>query len=305
MIKRNILLTIICVIIITFTGCQNNEEPVIIDSGEVLLEPENKSGETEIVFGVFCFDSTVSLFLQYRPLTDYLSKKTGEKIRLKLFRSNNDLFESLKREEIDIALISDAMYSILRLNEVDNYSIIGTPVYEGSANYNCEIIVNSDSIISEVKDLKGKSFAFFDMFSVPGYYFPLKKIGELNMKPDEYFSAIYYVKNLHDLLNFILNKRVSAVCIPSYYFNLYRRENLKDKIKVIEISDAFIHGPFIIKNSLDDEIQVKIIDTLFEVHNDKEGRKILENIHFDKIEKSTPGDYSKSFELVKKYYKPE
>ncbi|HDS09022.1 MAG TPA: phosphate/phosphite/phosphonate ABC transporter substrate-binding protein [Firmicutes bacterium] len=304
--RKNLLL-LICTFIITLflPCCPRHEKPQHIDSSELLKESPRDIDSYTLVFGVFCFETASDLFIRFKPFTDYLTEQTGEQVQLRLFNSNNELFNSLKRKEIDIALISDAMYSILLLNKIEDYSVAGIPVSQNSEKYRCNVIVRKDSVISEFRDLKGKSFALLDKFSVSGYYYPVELTLYLGMRPEDFFSNVIVADNYHDLINHILTRRVSGVCIPSYYLDPTAGSGLKGKVKVIKTSDVFLKGPVIIKASLDDGLKMKINEVLFSMDSTEEGLNVLKQMNVDKFVKGSSGDYLTTLELVRKYYEFE
>lgn len=129
----------------------------------------------------------------YQALANYLSRELGRHVSLKTVDSWEGLAKSLAAGETDLALMGPWGYIIA--NNEAGAQVVATILYDGRPSYRAIIVVNSKSGITQLGDLKGKSFAFGDAGSTSGYLIPSNLFQSLGIKPDKYFSRIAFAKH--------------------------------------------------------------------------------------------------------------
>lgn len=129
----------------------------------------------------------------YRPLAAYLSAKLGRPIELRTVDSWEGLAKSLANGETDIALLGPWGYVLA--NHQAQAQVVSTILYDGKPEYFAIIVTNPSSGINNIKDLKGRTFAFGDKGSTSGYLIPFHFFMTQGIDPDTYFSKVIYTKH--------------------------------------------------------------------------------------------------------------
>ena len=124
-------------------------------------EPTSKADEkTEtIYFGVISRYSPRSIVSGYQPLMEYLTSKTPYNFKLKLSRNYLETVDQLVNGSIDFASLGNFTY--INAHRDHGIQCIAMPMNtDGTLNNYDDIIVQKDSPLKSLQDLKGKSFAF-------------------------------------------------------------------------------------------------------------------------------------------------
>ena len=129
----------------------------------------------------------------YKPLADYLAKKTGKKVVLRTVDTWEGLAKSLASGETDIALMGPWGYVLA--NHQAGAQAVSTILYEGKPEYFAIWVTNPKSGIRTVADMKGKTFAFGDKGSTSGYLIPFYQFQKQGIDPEKYFSKVLYTKH--------------------------------------------------------------------------------------------------------------
>lgn len=129
----------------------------------------------------------------YRPLAQYLGKKLGRPVVLRTVDSWEGLAKSLANEETDIALIGPWGYVLA--NHQAGAQAIATILYDGKPEYFAIMVTHPKSGISNIDDLKGKTFAFGDKGSTSGYLIPFHEFQKRSIDPEKYFSKVLYTRH--------------------------------------------------------------------------------------------------------------
>ncbi len=162
------LLALSMTFIISLTGCVQSDEvkEVRIEKKEAIKQEMNKAGGKPLRIAIGAMITPKEGFAYYRYLLDYIGEKLGrtvEFINKKRYAETNEL---LKSGLLDAAFVCGRPY-------VDGHDEFGlrllvAPQAHGETVYYSYFIVNKDSPVEELSDLRGKSFVFVDPESNTG-----------------------------------------------------------------------------------------------------------------------------------------
>ena len=125
-------------------------------------------------------------FAMFNPLTDYLSKETGLNIELTLLETEEEFHGQIDKFDF---ILQDSFSSYVHKTNFDPLVIVVSK--EGELEEMGAIIVRADSNITNMSDLKGKTFLFGDAHSAPKFLAPFATIKESGVDPDndlEYYT---------------------------------------------------------------------------------------------------------------------
>ena len=118
-------------------------------------------------------------FVYYQNLLNYIGTKSNHSVQLIQRKTYGEISELLHKGDIDISFICSGPYATGR--EKYGFEALATPIVRGKPYYQSYLIVNTDSEIQTLEDLRGGLFAFTDPesntgFMVPKYWTSMKNI---------------------------------------------------------------------------------------------------------------------------------
>ncbi len=176
--------------------------------GNIIVEVENPS----LVFAVAPVISPERNIEDYQELAGYLARELNQPVRIIQRKTYHEINELMRIGKVNLAIICTGAYLHAKSNNIP-LEIISVPVYKGEARYHSLIIVNSESPINSIMDLKGKSFAFSDPLSLTGYFYPLSVLLQKGYSPENFFSNTMFTFSHDGSINVVLDKITDAAAV--------------------------------------------------------------------------------------------
>jgi phosphonate transport system substrate-binding protein len=132
-------------------------------------------GEINLIFGSYTADKPTETVRKFMPFLNYLSKEMTitlnepVKIKLKIASDYEEGIENLTEGRVDFSRFGPASYVTAKARN-PNIKIIAMESKKGKKTFKGIIAIHSDSTFTDLKDLKGHSFAFGDPHSTIGRY---------------------------------------------------------------------------------------------------------------------------------------
>ena len=214
--------------------------------------------------GLIPADDADEMLRNYEPIKEYLSVELGIPVEIQVTSDYTAAIEAMRAKHIDMAWFGPFSY-IIAANVAGAEAIVnGVKASTGSATYKSVIIVNADSGIETLEDLKGKTFAFVDPASTSGNLIPRKMLIENGIDPDNDFSTSYFAGTHNAVQYAIANGKVDAGASGD---NVYQRmvdsgEISADVNKIIYESEPIPGSPIVVRGDLPAEFKQKIQDVL-------------------------------------------
>jgi len=183
----------------------------------------------ELTFALVPAENAAETNNRWQPMMDYLSKKLGVKVTLRIVNDYAAVIEGQKAGNIHIALYGPASYARaykkVTLRIVNDYAAViegqkagnihialygpasyaraykvgadVTPfamevVNGGIKGYHSVLYVKKDSPYKKLEDLKDKPVAFVDPNSTSGNNVPRFEMNKMGLDPDKFFSKVVY-----------------------------------------------------------------------------------------------------------------
>ncbi|GMU95028.1 phosphate/phosphite/phosphonate ABC transporter substrate-binding protein [Ignavibacterium album] len=277
---------LIFIIVITLIACADNPKVKEIEFSNYHKSEDHqhrKDSIPVIYVAVSTMISPMETFNLYKDVMDYISKHLGIQIEFKQRKTYREVNDLLAENKLDFAFICTGAYLEAR-NEIP-IEILAVPVVNGKPYYQAYVIANEESQISEINQLKGKSFAFTDPLSNTGYSYIINYLKEKNTSPERFFSKTIFTYAHDYSIQAVKRKIVDGATVDGLVFE-YLKHFQPEKIagvKVILKSREFGIPPFVIQKNLDNNIKQKLRSVMLNMHNDPEGKKLLSKIMIDKF----------------------
>jgi phosphonate transport system substrate-binding protein len=230
---------------------------------------------------------------RYEPLANYVSKKIGVKIKLKVLSRYGNIVDNFASEGMDGAFFGSFTY-VLAHAKLGVEVLVRPENNEGISVYHGLLLVRKDSLIRTAKDMKGKRFAFVEQATTAGYLFPLayfKKHGIRDYR--SYFKEVYYAGTHENVIDDVLNKKTDIGAAKNTVFDRLIEEDrrVKNELLVLDKSPDVPENGLAVRKDLDGSLKKKLKEVFLDMHNDPEGKKVLNRFGAQRFIETTDGDY--------------
>ena len=227
-----------------------------------------------LVFGVYAHIRPTEIYKNFQPFQRYLQKTLMEKgmdtpVELKIFSTYGGAIDALAEGKVDFARFGPVSY-VLAKKKSPAIRLLAMESNGGSKRFNGVIAVATHSAIDSVDDLRGKRIAFGDRRSTTGRYLAQAAL----------VNAGIFAKDLADFSYLGRHDKVAFALAAGKYDAGSTNENTYEKYaehkglrKILEF--PCVTKPWVARAGLNDELFVRLRDTLHELKNPE----ILKPIH--------------------------
>lgn len=262
----------------------------------------SSSQARELTLGLIPEQNVFDQVARYKPLQDYIAKKTGMDVKLTMLLRYGNIIERFTQSRLDGAFwgsFTGAM-AIKKLG----VEPIARPLWlDGSSTYRGYIFVSKNSKIRNVNDMRGKTIAFVERATTAGYIFPVAYFRGNGVADIEGYFKEYYFTGSHDAaMRAVLNGEADIGTAKSTIFDLVARTDPRvnrDLIVLAESPKVPSNGLGVGKN-LKPEIKRQLKNVLLGMNRDGEGVAILQRFGALKFIPTAKEDYSPVFDIARK-----
>ncbi len=208
------------------------------------------------------------------------------------------IVEAFGSKRVDIALMNPFGYILAH----DKYGAIAKlrGVYKGRSEYRSQILVKKDSPIQKVEDLQGKTFAFVDPTSTSGYLLPAKIFKEKKIT----FKETVFAGKHDTSVTMLYQGKVDAAAtyyapdddgVPQDARKLVKKQfpDVFEKTRILLITDPIPSEPVVFRKDLPVELSEKLLKTMLDFSQTKEGASVLETLyHTNGFRRTSDEDYA-------------
>ena len=185
--------------------------------------------------------------------------------------------EAMKNKKLDVLLVSPMSYFQAK-QRVDIEPLVTTSSV-GAEVYKTVFVTKKDNKeINELKDLKGKNFAFVDPASSSGYMFPkYTLVKELELDPNKveepnyFFETVAYSGKHDSSLMGVVKGDYEAAAVAGQVIAMMDKAELvdKDELKVIAETDEIPNPSFVVRKDLPEDLKKKIKEFYLQYEDEK------------------------------------
>jgi phosphonate transport system substrate-binding protein len=230
---------------------------------------------------------------RYEPLAEYLYRKTGTKIKLKLLPRYGNIVDNFKSSGLDGAFFGSFTYTLAHAKV--GVEVLARPLaLDNTSTYHGLIFVRKDSRIRTAGDMKGKRFAFVDKATTAGYLLPLEYFhdhGISNYKG--YLKEAYFTGTHEDAIYDVLNRKADIGAAKNTVFQRLAKDNLRirKELVVLERSPEVPENALALRKDIDASVRGRLKDALLKMHLDPGGKQLLERFGALRFIETTDEDY--------------
>ncbi|MCL5024670.1 MAG: phosphate/phosphite/phosphonate ABC transporter substrate-binding protein [Nitrospirae bacterium] len=285
------MLAVACLLLVAVTGCKRVET----------TPPKKVAPEQSLIIGLIPEQQIFDQVARYMPLADYISKKVGVKVTLKVLSRYGNIIDNFVSMGLDGAFFGSFTYTLAHARL--GVEVLARPEnLDGISTYHGLIFVRKDSDIHSVKDMQGKRFALVDKATTAGYLLPLDYFSKNGIRDYKtYLREAYFAGTHEDAIHDVLDRKADIGAAKNTIFKKMEKEDpgIMKELTVLERSPDVPENGLAVRKDLDPSVKRRLKDTLLAMHTDPEGAQILKKFGAKRFIETTDRDY----EPVIKYAK--
>lgn len=251
-----------------------------------------------LVFGVLSTAEPSRVYPKWQPLADYIAGKIGQPVKIIVPRGFDKMTEAIDKGEVDFFYINS--YVLYRLKEKDKVvPLAQMQNHYGGPFSRSVVIVRRDSGIKSLDQLKGEKVAFVSPMGAGGYVAPRALFYSQGIYTKDVLKE-EFTKNLTTSLHKVLLGDVKAASMCGLNYKLLSEKIETGELAIIATSDEYAEHAFGARPGLSPELQKAVAKTLIELDQDEAGRKILADLHDQKVQKFVAYDAEKTESVTRR-----
>ncbi len=239
---------------------------------------------------------------RFQPLADYLSEKTGAKIKLTIFSKYGGIVERFKSLKLDGAFFG-SFTGATAIKELGVEPLARPVNPDGSSTYHGYIFVRKDSGIKNISNMKGKRMAFVDKATTAGYIFPMAYFKENGINNiDRYFKEYYFTGSHDAAIYAVLDKKADIGAAKHSVYDRVKRSDprVEKELVILAESPKVPSNGLCVRKDLNKAIKEKLKKALLNIDKDPKGKVALEKFGALRFIVTTASDYQPVFDLMKR-----
>lgn len=248
---------------------------------QTLSAPASKKESLKIAVSAMISPKETLVF--YKKILAYLSQKISLPIQLVQRETYEEINNLIKENDLHAAFVCTGAY--VAGHDDFGMELLVVPVAYGKSVYYSYIIVPKDSSAHTLEDLRGKKFAFTDPMSNTGKLSPTYMLAKMGEDENQFFSSFIFTYNHDKSIEAVAKKMVDGAAVDSLiwdYLN-FTDPRFTSKTKIISKSASYGIPPVVVPKELNNQLKEELRTIFLHMHEDAEGRKILNEIKIDRF----------------------
>ena len=290
MMRKRSIATILCVLCFPLLAACSPKEPP---------PPAKKPSVEKLLIGLIPEQNLFRQMERYEPLGEYLSRKTGTKMKLMILPRYGNIIDNFKSSGLDGAFFGSFTYTLAHA-KVGVEVLVGPVALDNTSTYYGMIFVRKDSRIRSARDMKGKRFAFVDKATTAGYLLPQEYFHENGISDyRHYLKEAYFTGTHEDAIYDVLNRKADIGAAKNTVFQRLAKADprIMKELVVLERSPDVPENALALRKDIDASVRDLLKDALLKMNLDPDGKKVLERFGALKFIETT----NKEYDVVRKY----
>jgi phosphate/phosphite/phosphonate ABC transporter binding protein len=231
------------------------------------------AGQGVLRLGIIPLESPAVMFRRFTPLAEYLGRRLGRKIDLKVAVDFQGAVADIGQGMTQVCYMTPSTY--VEAHEKYGVRVLVKAMREGRPFQHSVIVVRNDSTIQSVEDIKGRSFAFGDPHSTSSHIVPRGMLlaAGVDLKDLQYYN---YLGHHDDVARAVVGGDFDAGGIMESTAYRFRDEGLR----FVKFSEDIPEFNICASPQLDEEFSAALKDALCAITAETpEGAAILKSMN--------------------------
>ncbi|MDO8738250.1 phosphate/phosphite/phosphonate ABC transporter substrate-binding protein [Candidatus Deferrimicrobium sp.] len=240
--------------------------------------PAKKPTAKKLLIGLIPEQNIFKQMERYEPLAEYLHRKIGTKIKLKILPRYGNIIDNFKSSGLDGAFFGSFTYTLAHAKV--GVEVLARPMaLDNTSTYHGLIFVRKDSRIRTARDMKGRRFAFVDKATTAGYLLPLEYFHDHGISDyNDYLKEAYFTGTHEDAVYDVLNRKADIGAAKNTVFQRLAKADprIMKELVVLARSPDVPENALALRKDIDVSVRDRMKDALLKMHLDPDGKKVLE-----------------------------
>jgi len=275
---------------------------VALLSCELWFAAQVIAAEKSLLMGVFPRRNAKMTIRMFKPLSEYLTKKTGKNIQVTTAKNFPTFFKNVNKGRYDIVHYNQLQY--IESNAKHGYTVIAQNEEFKTKSIKSAIVVRKDSGINSVKDLKGKTILFGGgKKAFVAYVANAVMLNRAGLSKSDYITK--FAKNPPNaaIATFLKQGDAAGIGDVVLKLSLLKKKGVDvSELKIVVLGDQPLpHLPWAVNKSMSVDVKDSIQKAMLSLNDSLEGKKILKKAGMTALHKAEDKDYDSSRKLIKEF----
>jgi phosphonate transport system substrate-binding protein len=234
---------------------------------------------------------------RYRPLFSYLSRRTDIDLEMQILPRYGNIIDNFASAQMDGAFFGSFTYAMAHTRV--GVEPLARPVStDGASTYYGMLFVRRDSGITNAADMKDKTFVFVDEATTAGYLLPLDYFFSQGVEDYRDHLGEFYFAGTHEgALYDVLRGVADAGAAKNTVFERLAKSDpaLESDLVVLARSPDVPENGLALKHTVAPSIRSRLGEALLSMHDDDEGRAVLQRFGALRFIETSHEDYESVF----------
>jgi phosphonate transport system substrate-binding protein len=226
----------------------------------------------------------------YSKLADWLARQLGRQVEFVSGFSYGTIDEMIDDGAVDVAFICGYPYVLKHDQPHPVIDVLAAPVvkaprYGNRPVYFSDLIVRKDSGVRRFEDLKGATLVYNEERSNSGYNMPRSFLIERGLTKG-FFGKVIRSGSHEESIRMVARGEADASFVDSMVLDYDREKHLgfADQVRVVMSLGPEAIPPVVVSTKMDPELRRRMGSALAHMHEDAEGRRILDEALLSRFE---------------------
>ena len=268
--------------------------------GQAAPNPAPATTAAKINIGLIPEQDIFAQKKRYEPLLAYLSERLDIPIEVKILPRYINIIDNFKDLDLDGAFFG-SFTGALAIEKLGVEPLARPQYANGASTYYGMVLVKRGSGIRTAADMKGKRMVFVDKATTAGYLLPLSYFRSIGIEDYRSWFGEYYFSGTHedailDVLNGLAD--VGAAKNTVFYRLAARDSRISRDLEILATSPHVPANGLAVRSDLPDALKAALKEQLLLMHENPQGRAILNDMAIDRFIKTTVSDYQPVFDYA-------
>ena len=274
---------------------------VALLSCELWVTPIALASSDTLLMGVFPRRNAKLTMKMFTPMADYLSKKTGKKVKAVTAKNFPTFWKNVKNGRYDLVHYNQLHY--VSSHKDFGYKVIASNEEFGTSKISSAFIVRKDSGINSVKDLKGKKILFGGgKKAFVSYVSNVVTLNKAGLSKKDYVTK--FAKNPPNatIATFLKQGDAAGVGNIGIKVPILKKKGVDvSELKLVGVGEPFPHLPWAVNKRTSEADAIALQKAMLSLNESAEGKKILKKAGMTGIHKAVDSDFKSSREKIKEF----
>ena len=257
----------------------------MISAGPALAD---KTNPDKLRVALLPDENASTLIQNAQPLKKYLEQTLKKEIEIIVTTDYSSMIEAMRFGRIEVAYFGPFSYVLAksRAPEIEPFAV---GVEKGKPDYQSILIATANGPVKELKDIKGRPFAFGDQASTSSHLAPRAHLAKIGLIGDTDYKVVHLGK--HDAVaRAVANGQIPAGALSEPIFRSLVETNRIDptKVRQLALSDNIPNYPMTVQGYLKPEVKDAIKKAFLELKDPE----ILKLFRIDGLAPATDKNYN-------------